>query len=285
MEIGRKWKGANCMKKSKGILAITVILALAITGCGTDNSGVGEKKAETTAKVTDNQETESQKADQEKTTEESEETEMKKDETIVKEDEKAVAQQTVSLDTNSNTSDKDNASNNSTSNSSSDNNSSGNGSNSNSNHTGSGNGGNTNSSSENSANSNPGNTSNSNPTPAPTPAPAPAQHQHTWVHVDATGHYETVVVQAAWDETVPVYGNVAHEICNDCGADLTNLSEDNLWDHIFGHADNGGKGSFRTEWRNEQTGTKIIHHDAVTEQRWVQDAPAYDVCSGCGATK
>lgn len=270
------------MKKSKGILAITVILALAITGCGTDNSGVVEKKAETTAKVTDNQETESQKADQEKATEKTTiagisevgaievvTAEKAEENTTTEESNTENAIDNSAVASNENTPSRNNNSNTP----------SGSG-NSNTSSGGTSSGG---SSSGGSSGGSSSNNSSNNPTP--TPAPAPAQHQHTWVHVDATGHYETVVVQAAWDETVPVYGNVAHEICNDCGADLTNLSEDNLWDHIFGHADNGGKGSFRTEWRNEQTGTKIIHHDAVTEQRWVQDAPAYDVCSGCGATK
>lgn len=268
-------EGVLSMKK-KVILAVMLALSVAIAGCGTKNSDTVESPKETVDKVTDDKKTENQKKVSEKTTEESEETEMKKDETIVKEDEKVAAQQTASLDVNSNTSDKDNASNNSTSNSSSNNNSSGNGSNSNSNHTGSGNGGNTNSSSGNSTNSNSGNTSNSNPTPAP----APAQHQHTWVHVDATGHYETVTIQAAWDEQVPVYGNVAHDICNQCGTELT---EANIDEHYNTNIETCW--GWHTEWRYEQTGTQIVHHDAVTEQRWVQDTPAYDVCSGCGATK
>lgn len=111
--------------------------------------------------------------------------------------------------------------------------------------------------------------------------PTPAQHQHTWVHVEATGHNEIVVVQAAWDEQVPVYDDVAHDICNQCGADIT----DNASAHNKAHALEGGTGGWHTEWRYEQTGTQTIHHEAVTEQRWVQDASAYDVCSGCGVTR
>ena len=271
--------------KKKNILTVMLVLSVAIAGCGKKNSDTVESPKETVTKVTDDKKTENQKKVSEKTAEKSEESELKKEETVVKEDEKAAAQQTVSTD--SNTSDTNSSSNGSSTRNNSSGNATENGSSNSTSGSHTGNGGSTSSGSTSSGGSSSGDSSsnNSSNNPTPTPAPAPAQHQHTWVHVDATGHYETVVVQAAWDETVPVYGNVAHEICNDCGADLTNLSEDNLWDHIFGHADNGGKGSFRTEWRNEQTGTKIIHHDAVTEQRWVQDAPAYDVCSGCGATK
>ena len=123
------------------------------------------------------------------------------------------------------------------------------------------------------------NTSNSTNTPAQT---APAQHQHTWQHVEATGHYETVTVQAAWDEEVPVYGNVAHDICNVCGAELTS---ENVFAHQESHMLAYEGSGHHTEWRYEQTGTQTVHHDAVTEQHWVQDTPAYDVCTGCGATR
>lgn len=123
------------------------------------------------------------------------------------------------------------------------------------------------------------NTANNTNTPAQT---APAQHQHTWQHIEAAGHYETVTVQEAWDEEVPVYGNVAHDICNVCGADVTTS---NASAHSEAHALAYEGSGWHTEWRYEQTGTQTVHHDAVTEQRWVQDAPAYDVCTGCGATR
>ena len=112
--------------------------------------------------------------------------------------------------------------------------------------------------------------------------PVQPAHTHTWVHIDATGHYETVVIQAAWDEEVPVYENVAHDICNVCGADITT---ENVAQHEEKHMLAYEGGGHHTEWRYEQTGTQIVHHDAVTEQRWVQDSPAYDICSGCGAIK
>ena len=123
------------------------------------------------------------------------------------------------------------------------------------------------------------NTTNNTNTPAQT---APAQHQHTWQHVEATGHYETVTVQEAWNEEVPVYQDVERVICNVCGADITTSD---VSAHSKAHALAYEGSGWHSEVRHEQTGTQTVHHDAVTEQRWVQDAPAYDVCTGCGATR
>ena len=112
--------------------------------------------------------------------------------------------------------------------------------------------------------------------------PVQPAHTHTWVHIDTIGHYETVVIQAAWDEEVPVYENVEHCICNVCGAELTN---DNINEHQKQHILAYEGSGWHSEWRYEKISTEIIHHDAVTEERWVEDEPAYDICSGCGATK
>lgn len=276
-------EGVLSMKKK--VILIMVALTVAIAGCGTKNSDIVESPKETVAKVTDDKKTENQKKVSEKTIEKSEESELKSDETTIKADEKATAQQT----TDANTSDKNNESNNSTSGSSGNSSSSSAGNNSSapSSNTSSG-GGNANNNSSNGSNSgnntnnsNNNNAGNTSSNPAPTPAPTP-QHEHTWVHVDATGHYETVTIQAAWDETVPVYEDVEHTICNVCGAELT---IDNYGPHDKAHALAGEGSGWHSEWRYEQTGTQTIHHEAVTEQRWVEDTPAYDICSGCGATK
>lgn len=261
------------MKKSKVILAVTIILTLAVTGCGTNNSNAEKSQKETVAKVTDDEKADSQNKASLKTTEKSEEVEVKTEETIVKEDKKAAAQQTAltensTSDTNSSASGNATGNSNSSSNSGNHNNS-GNAASS----SGSGNSGSSNSGSGSNTNS-----SNSNSTLTPEPAPAP-QHTHTWTHVDATGHYETVTIQAAWDEEVPVYEEKARSICNQCGADITG--------DVDAHFKNSGYvcGGYHVEYIQIQTGTQTIHHDAVTEQRWVQDTPAYDVCSGCGATR
>ena len=255
--------------KKRMILAVVIALSL-VAGCGTKNSDIVESQKEAVTKTTDNKKTESQKKVSEESIEKSEETELKNEETVLKADEKAVEQQTSNVDT----SDTDSSSNgNSVNNTSSSNSTSG-----------SSTGSVTSSGSTGSGGSSSGGNSNSsvsNPTSTPVPVPAQPTHTHTWVHVDATGHYETVTIQAAYNEEVPVYENVEHSICNQCGMDITG----NESVHNKAHALAYESGGWHSEWRYEQTGTQIIHHDAVTENRWVQDSPAYDVCSGCGATK
>lgn len=89
-------------------------------------------------------------------------------------------------------------------------------------------------------------------------------HVHSWTTVAATGHYETQVVQVAWDEPVYEYRN----ICNNCGADITGREIEH---------------DCRSSYHCASVQTGSVHHDAVTKQVWVQDSPAYNVCSGCGA--
>lgn len=108
-----------------------------------------------------------------------------------------------------------------------------------------------------------------------------ATHTHTWQHIEANGHYETVIVQEAWDEEAPVYENVAHSICNVCGADVTGNTASHAEAHALAYEGSG----HHTEWRYEQTRTQTVHHAAVTEQRWVQDSSAYDRCTTCGEIK
>lgn len=263
------------MKKNKVMLAIAVALAVSMTGCGTKNSDTVESQKETVTKVADDKKSENQKKESEKKTEKSEETELKKEETVVKADEKAAAQTTVAENnTSDNSSSNDKANNSSSSNTTGNSNVNRPTGNSNSN-TSSGSAGTGGSSSGGNSNS-----SASNPAPAPTPAPAQPVHTHTWVHVDATGHWETVTIQAAWDEEVPVYEDKELSICNVCGEDITG----NTTAHTKAHALAGEGGGYHSEWVRVQTGADIIHHDAVTEQRYIQDSPEYHVCSGCGAT-
>ena len=101
---------------------------------------------------------------------------------------------------------------------------------------------------------------------------APA-HEHKWVLHEGSGHYETQVVKEAWDE--PVYEEQCKTICNQCGADLTNADIDKHF------KDSGYScGGYHAEYIQVQTGT--IHHDAETNQVWVQDVAPYAQCSGCG---
>lgn len=259
--------------KKKVILTIMVALSVAIAGCGSKGKNI-ESQQKVAVKDTNSKKAEHQKKNSEKDIKKSEESDSEKEEIIVKEDEKAVSQQTVLTDNNS--SDTNSSSNGNTANNNGSGNTAGN---SNSGLTSSGS-----TSSGGSSSGGSSNSSNGNLTPAPTSTPEPV-HTHTWVHVDATGHFEPIEIRAAYDEEVPVYGNVEHQICNDCSVDISDWSSSAIDEHLYQHMLNGGKGGYHSEWRYEQTGTQTIHHEAVTENRWVEDSPAYDVCSGCGLTR
>lgn len=129
-----------------------------------------------------------------------------------------------------------------------------------------------NSGSNNSGTSKPSNNSGSNSSSS-----KPAEHTHDWVAVTET---RTVVDQPAYDEQVPVTEMKEHEICNQCGADLTGLDIDA---HFKNSYFNGGNcGGFHSEWREEVTGYQTVHHDAVTHTETVTTGYR---CSTCGATK
>lgn len=147
-----------------------------------------------------------------------------------------------------------------------------------------------NSSSNNSSPSKPSNNSGSNSSSS-----KPAEHTHNWVaqyktvNVPEKGHNEQVLVQAAYDEQVPVTEMKAYSICNDCGADITGNTYEHVKDHMINDTGNGG---YHTEWRETVVGYNTVHHDAVYETRYVVDSPATTKqeltgykCSGCGKTK
>ena len=142
-----------------------------------------------------------------------------------------------------------------------------------------------NSGSNNSGSSKPSNNSGSNSSNS-----KPAEHTHNWVAqyktvtVPEKGHNEQVLVQAAYDEQVPVTEMKEFSICNNCGADITGFASE----HIL----NGTCRRYHSEWREVVTGYNTIHHDAVYETRYVVDSPATTKqeltgykCSGCGKTK
>ena len=143
----------------------------------------------------------------------------------------------------------------------------------------------------NTSSSKPSNNSGSNSNSS-----KPAEHKHDWVAqyktvtVPEKGHNEQVLVQAAYDEQVPVTEMKAHDICSSCGADLTGTD---ISSHVYQHMINGDdKGGHYTEWRETVVGYKTVHHDAVYETKYVVDSPATTKqeltgykCSGCGKTK
>lgn len=122
----------------------------------------------------------------------------------------------------------------------------------------------------------------------------PSEHKHDWVaqyktvNVPEKGHNEQVLVQAAYDEQVPITEMREFSICNVCGADITN----NTTSHTKAHALAGEGGGYHSELREVVTGYNTVHHDAVYETRYVVDSPATTKqelvgykCSGCGKTK
>ena len=142
----------------------------------------------------------------------------------------------------------------------------------------------------NSSSSKPSNNSGSNSNNS-----KPAEHTHNWiaqyktVNVPEQGHNEQVLVQAAYDEQVPITEMKEFAICNQCGADVTA----NPTAHMKNSYLNGGNcGGYHSEWREVVTGYNTVHHDAVYETRYVVDSPATTKqelagykCSGCGKTK
>ena len=141
----------------------------------------------------------------------------------------------------------------------------------------------------NSSSSKPSNNSGSNSNNS-----KPSEHTHNWVaqyktvNVPEKGHNEQVLVQAAYDEQVPITEMQEFSICTTCGADITG----NTSAHMKAHMLNGENGNFRSEWREVVTGYKTVHHDAVYETRYIVDSPATTKqeltgykCSSCGKTK
>ena len=111
---------------------------------------------------------------------------------------------------------------------------------------------------QNNNNSSSVSTPTTNTTPA---APAPEPIYQT-IHHDEVGHWETQVVQEAWDE--PTYE--IRIIGNNTGKYYSSVDE-------FGEygVDNGDYG-----YHTAQVQTGTIHHDAVTQQVWVVDQYAWD---------
>lgn len=150
---------------------------------------------------------------------------------------------------------------------------------------------NTSSNKNNTSSSKPSNSSNS----SNSNSSKPAEHTHNWValyktvNVPEKGHNEQVLVQAAYDEQVPITEMQEFSICNQCGADITG----NTTAHMKNSYLNGGNCSgYHSEWREVVTGYQTVHHDAVYETRYVVDSPATTKqeltgykCSSCGKTK
>ena len=141
------------------------------------------------------------------------------------------------------------------------------------------------SNSSNSSSSKPSNNNSSN-------SSKPAEHTHNWVaqyktvNVPEKGHNEQVLVQAAYDEQVPV--TEMKEICvgNQSGLQINGDPNEYLLNN------SNGDSGWHSEWRETVVGYKTVHHEAVYETRYVVDSPATTKqeltgykCSSCGKTK
>lgn len=93
-------------------------------------------------------------------------------------------------------------------------------------------------------------------------------HEHVWVEHLATGHYEDQVVTAAYDE--PVYEEKVVCGCGKIFDSDTECANHQLDDDCY----------FSYSVKKVQTGT--IHHDAVTQNVWVEDSTGWYECSVCG---
>ena len=119
----------------------------------------------------------------------------------------------------------------------------------------------------------------------------PAEHTHNWVaqyktvNVPEKGHNEQVLVQAAYDEQVPIKEMQEFTFCSTCGANITG--------HAVEHLENSlNCQGYYTDWREVTTGYNTVHHEAVYETRYVVDSPATTKqeltgykCSSCGKMK
>ena len=147
---------------------------------------------------------------------------------------------------------------------------------------------NTSSNKNNTSSSKPSNSSNS----SNSNSSKPAEHTHNWVaqyktvNVPEKGHNEQVLVQAAYDEQVPI--TEMKEICvgNQSGLQINGDPNEYLLNN------SNGDSGWHSEWRETVVGYKTVHHDAVYETRYVVDSPATTKqeltgykCSGCGKTK
>ena len=249
------------MKKRLAMIVTMLMVTVSMAACGGKKDTTADKESvintEATEEVAETEEPATEELEAATETEEPETEEVAEQETTGKlESNTSSAENTAAQPSDNNTS-KSNKSNSNSGNKASA------GSTASAGTTTSNSSGTTGSSNSNTDNSNT-NASNNNAAPA---------HEHKWVLHEGSGHYETQVVKEAWDE--PVYETQMRAICNQCGADLTNADIDKHF------KDSGYScGGYHAEYIQVQTGT--IHHDAETNQVWVQDVAPYAQCSGCG---
>jgi hypothetical protein len=117
----------------------------------------------------------------------------------------------------------------------------------------------------NNTSNNVSNSTSNNSTPSQ-PTSTPCVPTYTTVNHEATGHYETQVISEAWDE--PVYDRK-----------IVGLTTGRVYNSVDDFLSQDEDGNYTV--KDVQVDT--IHHDAVTQQVWVVDQPAWTetVASGC----
>lgn len=96
--------------------------------------------------------------------------------------------------------------------------------------------------------------------------PEPVWHEAVYKTVNHPAETKTVnhpaETKKVWVEPVtheePVYTTSSRCICNDCGADITDMSADDMTKHMVDHLDAGGYGSYKNTLIKVQSGTKTV---------------------------
>ncbi|MDY5232084.1 MAG: hypothetical protein SPH17_00545, partial [Faecalicoccus sp.] len=101
-------------------------------------------------------------------------------------------------------------------------------------------------------------------------------HTHNWQPQYSTVHHDAVY-QQQWVVDVPET-TTAHEICNQCGADITG----NASAHNKQHALAGESGGWHTEWIT--TPEQGHYENVLVSEAWDEQVLEGYKCS-CGATK
>lgn len=134
-----------------------------------------------------------------------------------------------------------------------------------------------NNSSSSAANSKPNSKSDNSQSSADDPHAGKTYHEAVYKTVNHPAETKEVKVvdKEAYTYEEPVYETVAMNVCNDCGADVTNATVRK--EHMLYEIKNGGKGSYKCIHKKIQTGTKTVtapeeyHYETkVVKEAWTE---------------
>lgn len=117
---------------------------------------------------------------------------------------------------------------------------------------------------------------------------APPPHVHNWtenrqeIFHEEEGYWEEYVVEEAWTEYIPVYGLLFADVCDQCGADITDVYEEHFRESrnkfIAGEIEFDEMCRTKTSTATGETGIigyEEKYHPAVTDTRYVVTREAY----------